>query len=104
MKSIIIYSFMIKDLKLKGSELLVYALIYSFCQFGQHCFMSPERISLELGISRSQVFRSLKTLFGKGFIIQSLAGLYINKREDLDSDSRVELEKLIKICKTPWID
>ena len=38
MKSIIIYSFMINELKLKGVELLYFALIYSFSQFGQNYF------------------------------------------------------------------
>lgn len=104
MKSIIIYSFMIKDLKLQGSELIIYALIYSFCQFGQSCFMRPDKMAIELGLSRSQVFRSIKSLLAKGFIFSAFDGLYIHKREDTDFDSRVELERLIKICKTPWLN
>ena len=104
MKSIIVYSFMIKDLKLKGSELIVYSLIYSFSQFGQRCFMSPENIAFELGLSRSQVFRAIKSLRANGLIFYNFDVFSINKREDLDHSSKSELESLIKICKTPWID
>ena len=35
---ITIQSFMVKDLKLKGNELLVYAMIYGFSQNGQTKF------------------------------------------------------------------
>lgn len=104
MKSIIIFSFMVKDLKLKGAELLIYALIYSFSQFGQVCYMKPETIATELGLSRSQVFRCLSSLLKKDFLTYNGSAYLTNNRDFYDYETDAELERMIKIAKTPWLD
>lgn len=104
MKSIIIFDFMIKDLNLKGSELLIYALIYSFSQFCQVCFMKPETMAKCLGLSRSQVYRAIDILKRRNFIYYRDNGLMANCN-DIYSDAIDEtLENMIRIAKTPWLD
>lgn len=102
MKTIIIFQFMVKDLKLKGLELLIYALIYSFTQYGQKCFMSAESIADAVGCSRSQVFRVLKTLHTAHFIDYDDG--YICRLNDADyPEISKDLEEQIRIAKTPWL-
>lgn len=103
MKSIIIYSFMIKDLKLKGLELLIYALIYSFSQFGQKCYMTAETIADVVGCSRSQVFRVIKVLLAVHFIDYD-HGYFCRHMEHIDEDLKNKLNEMIRIAKTPWLD
>lgn len=104
MKSIVIFSFMITDLKLKGSELLVYALIYSFTQFQQVCFMKPETMAKCLGLSRSQIYRALDALGHRNLLFYQDDGLMANCN-DIYSDTIDEaLENMIRIAKTPWLD
>lgn len=104
MKSIVIFTFMITELKLKGAELLVYALIYSFTQFGQVCFMKNTKIADGLGISRAQVFRVISSLLKKNLITCNGEGFYANNRDFYDYESEADLERMIKIAKTPWLD
>lgn len=66
-----IQGFMIKDLHLKGNELLVYALIYGFCQDGESKFDgSINYISEWLSSSRPTVINTLKSLEDKNLIIK----------------------------------
>lgn len=101
MKSIIIHSFMINELKLKGVELLYFALIYSFSQFGQYYFADDKTTCSFLNISRAQLFRVRSSLINKGFIISSDKGLICPLRSDYLDEN---LSDLIRIAKTPWLD
>lgn len=104
MKSIIIFTFMIKDLHLKGAELLIYALIYSFSQFGQVCYMKADTMAQELGLSRSQVFRCLSSLLKKDLITYNGSAYLTYTRDFYDMEAADDLERMIKIAKTPWLD
>jgi DNA-binding MarR family transcriptional regulator len=61
---------MIKDLKLRNFELLIYALIYSFCQKEENnkCYCSLSYFVKRLGTSRPTICKSLASLIAKGYI------------------------------------
>ena len=65
-----IHNFMIDDLKLDGVPLKVYALIYSFTRAGSDCHASIEYICQRVGASYSAVYRALKSLVAKNYIIR----------------------------------
>lgn len=67
-----VHRFMIDLLKLSGSKLLIFALIYSFSNDGKSEFRgSREYISMSTGVSLRTVDTVLSELCKKGFIIRS---------------------------------
>lgn len=65
-----IQGWMINELKLKGNELILFALIFGFSQDGQSEFYGSTRyIESALGISRISVMSLLNKLKEKGYII-----------------------------------
>ncbi len=69
---ITIQSFMIKDLKLKGNELLVYAIVYGFSQDGEQSYTgSLQYIADWLNGTRQGALKALKSLVDKGLLIKS---------------------------------
>ena len=67
-----IQSFMVKDLKLKGNELLIYAIIYGFSQAEDTSFTGGLQYLAEWTNSTKQgVIKNLKSLVEKGFIIKN---------------------------------
>lgn len=72
---IVIQSFMVSDLQLKGNELLIYAIIYGFSQAENQAFTGSLQYLMDwTGASRPTVIHSLKSLVDKG---------YLEKREQL---------------------
>ncbi len=71
--SFLIHSFMIDQLGLSGTELLVFALIYSFTKAGSSCYGSYDYIAGRVGASISTVGRAIKHLLEKNYIVR-LAG------------------------------
>lgn len=68
-KYIIVHDFMIKDLNLKGNELLIYAVIYGFSQTDNHVYSGSLRYLAERTNSTKQgVLKCLKSLTDKGYI------------------------------------
>ena len=69
-----IHRFMIDELKLKGNDLLVYALIFSFTNNSDKmCFFGSQRyIGEYLGMCRQSVNVSIKALTEKGYIKKSI--------------------------------
>lgn len=66
---ITIQSFMVKDLKLKGNELLTYAIIYGFSQNGEDKFTGSLQYICDWTNSTKQgIMKSLKSLVEKGLI------------------------------------
>jgi len=66
---IVIQSFMVKDLKLKGNELLIYAAIYGFSQTENQAFTGSLQYLADWTNSTKQgVIKNLKSLVEKGFI------------------------------------
>lgn len=69
---ITIQSFMIKDLKLKGNELLTYAIIYGFSQNGESKFTgSLQYIADWTNSTKQGVMKNLKALVAKGLIVKT---------------------------------
>ena len=69
---ITIQSFMIKDLKLKGNELLIYAIIYGFSQNGESKFTgSLQYIADWTNSTKQGVMKNLKALVEKGLIVKT---------------------------------
>ena len=70
----IIYDWMIQELHLKGSELLIYAIIYSYCESGNKAFNgSLSLLSKKSGIEHRQLIRVLQRLVVKGFLAKEIA-------------------------------
>lgn len=66
---IVIQSFMVKDLHLKGNELLIYAIIYGFTQDGEHQFNGGQQYLAEwTNSTKTGVYKALKRLVEKGLI------------------------------------
>lgn len=64
-----IQGFMVRDLHLKGNELLVYALLYGFCQDGENKFNgSLSYIAEWISASKQTVINTLKSLEEKNLI------------------------------------
>lgn len=67
-----VFGFMITDLKLSGSELIVYAIIYKFSSDRVNKFFGFQRYLAEwAGINERHVRRVLDSLLEKGLIIKS---------------------------------
>ena len=65
-----IYIFMIEELGLGGSELLIYAILYAFNKNKGIFYGSHEYLSHLSGLSMSTVKRTLKILYNKGLIMK----------------------------------
>jgi hypothetical protein len=66
---IVIQEFMIKDLKLKGNELVVYALLYGFSQDGKTAFNgSLSYISQWIGTTQRTTINILNNLLKRKLI------------------------------------
>ena len=66
---VVIQGFMVNDLKLKGNELLVYAVIYGFSQLeGQKFTGSLQYLADWTNSSKQGVLKNLKSLVEKGLI------------------------------------
>lgn len=76
---IVIQSFMVNELKLKGNELLVYAIIYSFSQDGTSKFSGSLQYLADWTNSTKQgIIKNLKSLLEKNLIakkVQTIGGV-----------------------------
>ena len=67
-----VYRFMTEGLGLRGSDLLVYARVFSFCQEETGAFFeSAESCAEFLNMSERQVRRSLGSLLSRGLIAEA---------------------------------
>lgn len=67
--SIVIHEFMVRDLRLKGNELLIYAIIFDFSQTEEHKFSGSLRyLAGRTNSTKQSVLNSLKSLMQKGYI------------------------------------
>jgi len=68
---ICIQEFMVRDLGLKGNELIVYALLYGFTQDGEQYFSgSLNYIANWINASKSTAQSVIKSLLGKGCLVK----------------------------------
>ena len=66
---IVIQGFMVNELKLKGAELMIYAIIYGFSQDGRSKYTGTRRyLATWCNVSRQAVDNALKKLIEKGLI------------------------------------
>lgn len=66
---VVVQSFMVNDLHLKGNELIAYAVIYGFSQDGESWFTGSRSYIAEwCGASKNTVSRALSKLVDKGLI------------------------------------
>ncbi|MBR0099443.1 MAG: helix-turn-helix domain-containing protein, partial [Treponema sp.] len=66
-----IQGFMIRELKLKGNELIVYALIHGFTQDGQSYFYGSIKYIMEsTNLSKETVISVLQSLVKKNLIVK----------------------------------
>lgn len=66
---IVIQSFMVKDLHLKGNELLIYAIIYGFTQDEEHQFNGGMQYLMDwTNSTKTGVYKAIKRLIEKGLI------------------------------------
>ena len=69
---IVIQSFMVRDMGLKGNELIVYAAIYGFSQTENQAFTGSLQYLADWTNSTKQgVIKNLKSLVEKGYIIKN---------------------------------
>lgn len=69
--TVVIHGWMIKDLYLKGNELLTYAIIYGFSSDGVHFFFGGQRYLADwMSTTRQNASRIINTLLDKGYIAQ----------------------------------
>lgn len=69
---ITIQGWMINELKLKGNDLIIYAIIHGFSQDGESEFKgSLKYLEKATNTSRPTVIKSLKSLHKKGFVIKT---------------------------------
>jgi DNA-binding MarR family transcriptional regulator len=85
-----VYDWMVHKLRLKGNELLCYALIYRVCEEMGSCPMTFKEISKQTGMSFPTVGTVIKSLCKKGYINKKqfvyenfpYNSYTINKKED----------------------
>ena len=66
---IVIHEFMVRDLRLKGNDLLVYAIIFDFSQTEEQKFSGSLRyLAGRTNSTKRGVLNSLKSLMQKGYI------------------------------------
>ena len=76
---VVIQGFMVKELQLKGNELMIYAIIYGFSQLDGQCFKgSLQYLADWTNSTRQGVTKCLKSLIDKGLIEKNsdVGGVY----------------------------
>lgn len=120
-------SFMLNDLHLRGTDLLLFALCYSYYKQGKYCKLSQKQLAKMTGCSDRSIRSSIKRLCLCGNLVyvpgtdmldvlismevsssQMEKSSYSNKKvtKELtlnDIRKQKELERLIEIAKVPWI-
>lgn len=89
---VVIQSFMLTELGLKGNELIVYATIYGYTQDGEHWFYGTKGHLAEwCGATKGTVGNCLKSLVEKG---------YVERREHIEQ-GQVKIEYRVTKNVTP---
>jgi len=93
-----IQGFMLSELKLKGNELLIYAIIYGFSQDGENTFYgSLSYIEEMLDISKNGVRNVLKSLISKNLIIMESQSHYKVSKIAISKSDTKEYQKVIQV-------
>lgn len=110
-KVLLLHDFMLKDEKLKGTKLLVYAFIYSYCQIPESRYIVSWRNAIKfLGISKSSYFDSLQWLIdneyispGEFHLIDDSPLTIIENNINLKKYADMTSEEMVKIARTKWV-
>ena len=102
-----IYGYMLEELKLGGSELLVYAILNAFSRGNSSYYGSQEYLSRLSGLSISTVKRALNSLLDKNLIERKIIDGFLTYRiikpkkdtTSLESELEVQAKNLAKIRK-----
>ena len=65
---LVVFPFMMRELGLQGTELLVFARVYGFCRCGLEFFESRQKTADFLGTSKRSVINAVNGLVEKGLI------------------------------------
>ena len=65
---LVVFPFMMRELGLQGTELLVFARVYGFCRCGHEFFESRQKTADFLGASKRSVISAVNGLVEKGLI------------------------------------
>lgn len=68
-----IYWWMVNELDLKGSELMVYALIHSYCEKGNGIECTQKEIAEAIGLTRSNANITINKLVKKGLLSKEVS-------------------------------
>ena len=94
--SIVIYGWMVEGLHLQGTELLIYAIVYGFCQDGGQKKIALSYFQGWLINKRRNVIRVISNLQSKGYIHvvrkHGKQGLYSIDRQAMAEAIRVSFE------------
>lgn len=86
---VVIQSFMLNDLHLKGNELIVYAVIYGYTQDGEHWYYGTRGHLAEwCGATKGTITNCLNSLLEKGYI----------ERREVQRPGHVEVQYQAKNC------
>ena len=68
-QSVKIHGFMVQQLNLNGSELILYAMVYGFCEEGVEMILDIEELSIWLSLSESLTNGIIWQLTERGLIV-----------------------------------
>ena len=95
-----VYDWMITDLRLKGSELLLYAIIYSFCKDGDPMITGLEYLANRIGSEKHWVSSALAELQKKGYITKTVAEAQKLSITDMENITHRYVKRNRPLCKT----
>lgn len=99
-----IQSFMVNDLKLKGNELIVYAVIYGYTQDGEHWYYGTRGHLAEwCGATKDTVSNCLKSLVRKGYITKRESEAFGYRRVQYQAAALKKHEGCMKNYHTPTV-
>lgn len=103
-----VQGWMINNLKLRGNELICYAVIYCFCQDGVSKYMGGVKYLMGwMNASEPTVLKALEGLTEKKLIKKEESGkrcFYTITKESLVEDEEITKEPLVEITKESLVD
>ena len=102
----VVHQWMIKCLKLKGLDLMVFAIIYGLCQYGEgHVYNANNSFLIDnTGATRNGIQKSLRKLVVSNLLIRSerkyKGQIYVSyKINEVKVNPEINIQKLISSIK-----
>ena len=110
-KVLVLHDFMLKDKKLKGAKLLVFAFIYSYAQIPNSSYLVSWSNAIKfLGISKSAYFDALKWLLDNNYLKNDFSHIYgtvfhgfSDKTLNTSKFANYSSDELCKIARYKWV-